>query len=679
MSKKNKLRKKTTPGIPPVAVIPTAGSSFKKPRATVVSSSLINFDKRAKWFIGILLAVYLLMSVLKLHTSSIGNWDKAFGNAESESVISGEPKWIRMDEWMTSTPTLIGQVHAGMPISNPSIGEGNAPLIWGLPVKDISSVLRPSIWSYFIFDIERAFAFSWNFTIFFFLISTFLLLMLLTRNNFWLSVWGAFFIFLSAGVQWWSYTIAIYMMYMNGAFVSLVYLLYARKRTTLIMAGLFFLVSVYGYLFNLYPPFQVPLVYLYFFLFVGFLLKKKDFNKIRENMFFKLGVSALAFILLAVFVYHYFILVKDTYSIMLNTVYPGKRVTSGGDLANGKLFSEFFGLFMTDLKIPKNWSNICEESGFLMFFPVIFYVIAYNYFKFKKIDPLQLSLSVFVVISLLYLLVGFPLFISKITLFSMSEARRFLPIAEAGNCILLICFLAEKTTAPPNKFSRIELISLSIIFILFFIVIGSKINSATENFFTSGQVLIVTLLFTVVYLLLRYHDIKYATPVVCFLLLGFNLRNIAVNPLTNGLAPITENPVVRAGKEIRDSDPLSGWAVFGDGSWADLLKSSGVKVFNGVKLVPPLKAMAKLDSAGKYDSAYNRYAHITLTTYIDGKDTLVFQQPYVDAYGIYLDPCSPRFQQLGIKYFLFSYQPKPEEIRCMTPLNMTGLFLYKRN
>ena len=679
MSKRNKIRKKSNTTGSPVPVNPPRSTGFKATVTPGDRAPLILFDKRTKWFIGILVALYLLMSVLKLHTSSVGNWDIAFGNTESESVIAGKPKWIRMDEWSIGTPALLAQYNAGMPVSNPSIGDGNAPVIWGLPVKDISSLLRPAIWSYFLLDAERAYSFSWNFNIFFFLISMFLLLMLLTRNNFWLSVWGTLFIFLSAGVQWWSYTIATYMMYMNGALVSLIYLLYARKRTTLVLAGFLFLLSVYSYFFNLYPPFQVPLVYLYFFIFIGYILKKKEFKSIRENLFFKLGVSSVVFILLAIFIYHYYILVKDTYSLMLNTVYPGKRVSSGGGLISGKFFSEFFGLFMTDSHIPKQWFNICEESGFLFFFPVVFYVLAYNYFKFKKIDFLQLSLSVFLVISLLFLLAGFPPFLSKITLFYLSEARRFLPIAEAGNCILLICFLAEKTSQPPPKFSWKEFTILSIVFLLFFIAIGIKINSVTENFFSTTQLLVVTILFTTVYLLIRYHYIKYATPVVCLLLLGFNIRNISVNPLTNGLAPILENAVVRAGKEIHDTDPGATWAVFGDPSWADLLKSSGVKVFNGVKLVPPLKDMAVLDHSGQYDSAYNRYAHIRMTTYIDNKDTIVFQQPYIDLYTINLDPCSPRLVQLGIKYFLFSYQPKPEETRCMTPLNVTGLFLYKRN
>ena len=121
-----------------------------------------------------------------------------------------------MDEWMVSTPSVMSQHALDFPLDNPSIGGGNASLVFGLPVKDISMVLKPSTWPYFIFDIERAFAFSWNFNIFFFVISMFLLLMLLTINNFWLSAAGAFLVFFSSGIQWWSYDLSTNMIYLNG-------------------------------------------------------------------------------------------------------------------------------------------------------------------------------------------------------------------------------------------------------------------------------------------------------------------------------------------------------------------------------------------------------------------------------------------------------------------------------
>ena len=41
--------------------------------------------------------------------------------------------------------------------------------------------------------------------------------------------------------------------------------------------------------------------------------------------------------------------------MMLNTVYPGRRFSTGGDLRDGKVFAEFFGIFMTDTHTPTQW------------------------------------------------------------------------------------------------------------------------------------------------------------------------------------------------------------------------------------------------------------------------------------------------------------------------------------
>src|SRR5206468_7863665 len=138
------------------------------------------------------------------------------------------------------------------------------------------------------------------------------------------------------------------------------------------------------------------------------------------------------------------------------------------------------------------------------FFPMIFYVIASNFIRFKKIDIIQLSLSLFLILSFVYILVGFPLFLSKITLLSMSEARRFLPIAEAGNCILLICFLSDRQFHKKNKNSWIEFAILTIACVIFFILAGKNINKASGNFFTIIQLITMVFIFTLVYLLIRY-------------------------------------------------------------------------------------------------------------------------------------------------------------------------------
>src|SRR5688572_4886111 len=140
MSKKHKIRKKIT--------VPEGSSESKTaplpgPAKLKTASSLILFDRKTKIFLFILLSAYLILSSSKIHTSNIANWDLFFGMEKSESVIAGKPRFIRMDEWMISSTGAIGQYKAGMPVKNGSVGELNAPVVWGLPVKDISTVLRP--------------------------------------------------------------------------------------------------------------------------------------------------------------------------------------------------------------------------------------------------------------------------------------------------------------------------------------------------------------------------------------------------------------------------------------------------------------------------------------------------------------------------------------------------------
>jgi hypothetical protein len=505
--------------------------------------------------------------------------------------------------------------------------------------------------------------------------------MLLTKNNFWLSVTGTFFIFFSGGLQWWSYFIGNYMLYLNGMFISIAYLLYDKKRWPLIIAGLVFILSAYGFIFNLYPPFQVPLLYLYLFLFAGFLLQRKNFQAIKENWRLKAIVFSVSLVILVIFTYHYYNLVKDTYTMMLNTVYPGRRFSTGGDLVNGKVFAEFFGIFMTDTHTPKQWMNICEASGFIMFFPIVFYAMGYYYFKTKKTDPLLISISIFIIIGLLYVLLGFPAFLSKITLFSMSPAFRTLPIVGVGNCFLLICYItSSKLEIKKEKISWVELGILAAATFIFMLIVTTQINKITENYFTSTQVSVAIALIVTSYLLTRYKNFRFVKTALLILLIGMVIPNANVNPVTKGLAPILENPLVVDSKEIHEKDPSARWVLFGNTRLTHLLKANGIDLFNSVKLVPPMKDMKVLDPTGRDDSTYNRYAWMTMGMYIDWKDTVIFRKTFQDGYTIFMDPCSPKLKQLGVKYFVFDYTPKNEEVRCMTKLKENaGLFIYKRN
>ena len=471
------------------------------------------------------------------------------------------------------------------------------------------------------------------------------------------------------------------MMYLNGMLISFIYLLYSKKNLSLIVSSIILIICIFSFLSFLYPPFEIPLVYLYLAILIGYLVKEKNFKLIFDRWKIKVFATAIVFLLLGFILFHYYQIAKDTFSMMMNTVYPGRRFSTGGDLLKGKVFADFFSMFMTDTHTPTQWQNICEASGAIMFFPIIFYGMGYYYFKTKKTDPLLISLSIFLVVGLIYVLLGFPAFLSKLSLFSMSPAFRTLPVVAIGNCVLLIGFLGSSTTLfKKEKISWIEFGILVLTTFLFISIVSSNINKATEKFFTSEQTIIVTALVIISYLLIRYKNFPFTKFALSVVLLIMTIKEIATNPLTRGLAAILENPLTQVSRGIHEKDPNARWALFGNVRLTHLLKANGINILNGVKYVPALEDMRKLDKARIYDSIYNRYSWVTMGMYIDWKDTIIFKQSYQDGYVILMDPCSPKFKELGVKYIVYDYKPQDPEIRCMTKVGETsGIFIYKRN
>lgn len=645
---------------------------------------LIRFDRKTLVFLGLLLGVYVIASSLKLHTSSIGLWDTMFGKDPSPSVLWGKPRPIRQDEWMVQTPGLVAQVQSGMQVGNETFGAGNIPLLSGYPVRDITMLIKPTLWPYFFLDLEHAFAFSWNLNIFLFIASIFLVFMVLTGSSFWISAAGAIFLFGSGAMQWWSYALGVGMTWLNIALISGLYMLYAARPRDQYLAAGGFVVGTFNFAAGLYPPWSVPLGYLYLAVFIGLLLRHWDPQRWQLYLRYRVVAASAALAVLAAFVWHHLSLLRDTYAMMLDTAYPGQRVATGGDLISGKFFSEFFGLFMADSHTPSAWLNICEASGVILFFPVILFGIVRRFAVERKADPLLISLAACLLLIGGWVLFGFPDVIARLTFLSMSPAYRTLPVFGVANVFLLVAWLGSVPKEIPGRRAWIEAALLAAAILIFLRITAAQINAATEQFFTAKEVDQMTALFLALYLMIRYAGVRYVMPALLGLLTLVNLPNLRIHPVTKGLDPLLENPLVKIAGDIAATAPDARWCVFGNQRLASLLKASGSNVFNGVKVVPLLDDMAVLDPSGRDVDVYNRYAHINMAPFIAGQDSVVFRlnenNVVNDNYTIFMDPCSSRLVDLGVTHFLFTYEPKPEEIRCMNRVSQYGtLFIYKRN
>jgi hypothetical protein len=641
---------------------------------------LIKFDNKVKFYISILIVLFAIFVFFKLHNSSIPFWNEFFPSEGSPKLglISGEPLSIRSDEWMVQASNKLSQSVKGFPISNEALGFGNSALVMGLPTVSLLSKMIPSFWGYYILDIERAYSWAWNFSIFLFLISSFLFFMLFTNNQFYLSIFGSLWIFLSTAIQWWSINTDLFAFGFSSVVLA-VYLVFSSNFKNIIILSILLTISIYNFWIFIYPAYQVPLAYLLLALFIGYFLKNKSTLKIHDkiNIWKSLSfivVLALNFILF----YFYYSETKETIEVMVNTVYPGKRFETGGTYPFLRMFSENYFYSTKVNHIPPEWNNICETSSFLMISPLASVFLFYDTFKSKKIDPILLCTLIYILFVIFYILVGFPKSIAKVSLFYTSPSIRAFYIYGFANIVFTIIYLSHRSTQ--TEIPKIKKITLFIVLIAASIFLNYFLNRSVDMYFSIAEVVIASFIFILFnWLVIGFGENKKMNLVhyvICILVL---VPNLSINPLSQGLEPYTSRKLYKEAKEIALQEPNAVWNVYGQYQLTGFLKAAGVNTFNGVQYSPPLKKLYVLDPDKRYQDVYNRYAHITLKPNFNQKKA-EFKLIQPDLYEIKSNPCSSSWKEIGVKYSLFTNSPSEEMIKCMTlvkKINNLSIYKYK--
>ncbi len=663
----------------------TAVNSSSTTEVASDNFTLIRFDKKVKWFIGICVGLFLLLTLAKINYSSIGMWNQIIpdGSDLKRGVISGTPKQIRMDEWANATTFMLSQAHQGFPLENPAIGGAKSPLVNYIPVNHFITIFRPSYWGFYLFSAETGLAWHWNFVIFFSLIVMTLTFMMLTRNQFWLSVLGAFWFVFSPGFAWWSFFFLTSIYSGFGMMTCAAFIFLEKRPKVIILSSILFLWTFVQFCLTLYPPYQVPLGYLLLFLLIGFIWQY--FNKINflTNLSLKIISLAIVGIVMGTIFYLYFIDAKPTIDEMSNTVYPGKRSETGGTGFIANWFSEYYaGWLLSDQKFPRTWLNICELSHFITFTPVIAVCLLLYAIKDKRVKPLLIITLAYVLVLWVWIEIGFPSFLAKATLLDVSPTRRTQIPFGIANVVLTIIYLGYIRSNDTKVSAPVSL--LLVLWALGVMIYAAWLNiDDAEGIYKSHQLFVPTVFFLALnYLLLPVSNFKGKEIVVAASLALFTLPNLKINPVTKGLTAITENALYQKVREIHLQDPKARWIVLGNQYITYLVTATGVNQLSGVKIQPDFKSMRVLDPTAKRDSAYNRYAHSVYNSYVDPAhpDSVIIQNTFEDGYQVALDPCSPKLRKLNVRYFLFDHVPQPVEVRCMKQLAKLGnLEIYRSN
>ncbi|MBI4952852.1 MAG: hypothetical protein HY908_12525 [Myxococcales bacterium] len=629
--------------------------------------------------LGALWLLFALLVVFKIHGSSLGFLEDhapdALGVHPAPSYVLGPlahalgadrggfgrgvfqmaPRGDRIDEWGVFTPWALAQLshEPPFPVVNTNIGGGqNMLLEFANPVWHPTALARPSTWGYFFLGAERGLAWAWWFQPFACFTVLFLLFEELLRGDRKLAAFGAFWFSASAYVVCWSVWPAYSVFFPTLLCLAAHRLVVDERRWVVAVSAVALGLGVPGFLMCLYPPWQVPLVWLYLCLLGWMLWRDGALRRRPTALKLRLGALGLALALAAGLVALY---VKDTLPAvraMMGTVYPGSRFHAGGDYGLAWLLRGYFNGW-TNFVASEGFHNACEAASFIHLYPSALLVVALSQKRRRAFGGLGWLLTGYVAFALVYSAIGFPRFLATVTLMGRSHPPR-VDIAVGLVSVLLCLWLLRRPEPAPDAgegavapaqaargpWPALERLSPALVGVASALLaagVGAAVRAHTGSYPTVALGIGVSAAVGAMGYALAA---RWRTGFMALVAAAVLVTGATFNPLAVGAGTLLESELVaraRAlGAERRPGDERPLWLCYDPPEaysvCGQLLAVAGVRSLSGVHQYPHLDLWRTLDPERAHDAAYNRYAHVELVPSTD-RATLTFQAPAAQYWG----------------------------------------------
>ncbi|MCR5834024.1 MAG: hypothetical protein K6G55_05170 [Selenomonadaceae bacterium] len=582
-------------------------------------------------------AIFLLCIIFEIHGSSTSLYAGFFGYPELSGNLLGHSRPIRSDEWAVFTPFALSQYFNDFGFMTEIIRgtTTNIFIVYGQAVHHLAMIFRPAQLGYLFLDAGSGLAFFWYGRIIALFIVSFEFARKVLNTNRSLALIYAIMITFSPLAQWWWSVNSVAEILGAGQGIVLFWKLYLtqedRKRflyavMVLWCSGIFIM--------GIYPAWQVPFGWVFLMCLIavtaGITDAWKHFR--RDIIFWLIGI-----VLILAPICHVFYISLDVVEITRATEYPGTRFVAVGGL--NILYQMLYGICIAlpfSEVIPSGIiSNNCEGATFFSLTPlglILFVLLTFKYKKFDLMMTLLVALSIFMMI---WEVIGFPEFLAKITMMSMSLGNRVRNVID----FIQLLILFRGLSLIDFNFNRVTKILIAGI-------ISVACSVAAYNFFGEwivfGRALSITsfVFITIYFLIGQMTKLRTVILVVMMLAIG-----ATVNPIAHGVDCIYKIPIGQKIAEIASNDK-SLWIVEGfDVTLNNFPIMFGAPTVNSVNTYPVLERWQKIDSTGENFKIYNRYAHISITF---TNDKTSFNLKRLDLFALTLNPIE--LPKLDVKY-----------------------------
>lgn len=631
----------------------------------------IDIKKLYQWIfqkrVWIALGLFVFLVWNKYNFSSIGQFDLYVQQGEGSEYIEpvvGKSRAIRSDEWMLSVPRFLSAEYSDYGKYNELVrAEKTTNLSASGLYRSYSSLAQPADWGFYLFGSEYGLAFRWCFKMVFGFLFSYELCLILSRRKKLLSLLGASLIWFSSCNMWWS--TMNWILAGEAALVFIYYFLEEANRRKRIFYGIG--MAVFAACFtvvDLYPAWQVPAGHLYLLILIWIIAE--HWKGIRQYNW-KDWILALVCIVFMVSIMAVYLINDAEYLIdIMNTLYPGKRVSYGG-MSIQQLLGYIPALFMPVIE----YANPSEAGRFLSFFPIPYLMAGLLFIRSRKKDLLTGLLLGGTTLLSVYCMVELPAGIAKILLLTYSTPDRTAIVLGFAQILLLVAAL--------SRYEEKDRISLPAAMGVAAVTAGITLWYTSSNYpgYVGLPYLLVTaaVLFGAFALMISRTKELFRGLAMGGISTIVIVTGLMVNPLMCGTDAITSKPAAQAVTEIAEKESTGKWIALDNIAAGNFLIACGAPTINSVNYIPNMAMWEKLDPSGDQEKIYNRYAHIIIS--LTEKET---QMELTQADLIHLSLSYQDLELLEVSYIYTTAPLKDQKgMSFETLYEEAGVYIYKIN
>ncbi len=603
---------------------------------------------RYRWSLALL--IFFVCVCLRLHGSSIGIYDEVFPTQiiTEETTLYGVPRWIRSDEFSLATPKYLSQAVNNWRLYSQqmSLSPTNMVLDFYSPVWDWTILGKPLSWGFLLFGNEVGLSWYWCMEIILLFMTAFEMCLIMTGNRL-TALLGAVMIVLSPAIQWWVMPHMPLVILYAMALFDIGYRFFTAERTlTRWCAAALAMMTAVGFVLSIFPSFQVPCGYTVLILLTVCLHRDRHYLTFSRHDWPCLVLPALGALLI---LGRFFLQSREELLLLMNTVYPGQRVGSGGNRSIYDLFTDFASLFLPYKDIT--YANNCEVASYIHFAP-FFLVLSPRLFTDKNRSGdrnLAVGKTLFWIImaEAVYMLIGIPRWLGKITL--LGFCNRMYQVY-GWTAALFTVWGFNALFRYPDCLSKKEKLLWPLAYGAFWLLfVKDDLQGYFSQFVVAGHSVgtclpVLTALVFVVILLLAFRQRQQLMTALLTLIMFF--CGATVNPIERGIGAVTNHPISAAISEIAVQEPESRWLGIDCAFFlSNYVMANGARVLDAINFYPDVEKWEILDPGGQYDDVTNRYANES-AVFTEGENAVELVFP--DSILLHLNPQS--LKDLEIRY-----------------------------